>query len=398
MTNNPNDLEIHGWVSPAFEPVREQFRTNFTKRGELRGACSIYHRGKLVVDLWGGVRNKDTGEPWEEGTMVIVFSTTKGLAAMTIALLHSRELLNYDEKVATYWPEFAEAGKQDITVRQLLSHQAGLCVIDSPITRETLADPDALAAAIARQKPAWEPGTRQGYHAISIGFYESELVRRIDPAHRRLGRFFQDEIAAPLGLDFYIGLPIELENSRLATIEMFRPADMPFHLKEVPIGYALALMNPSSLTTNALFKNPGLGIPFDVQRIYTRSLEFPAMGGIGTARAIAHAYSAMLNGEMGIAPATLRALSAPAVAPRHGFHDQVLKVYWRLSLGFAKPGLGLKFGRSETAFGTPGLGGSFGFADPDKQVGYAYVTNKMGFNQGNDPRDVALRNAFYSCL
>jgi CubicO group peptidase (beta-lactamase class C family) len=398
MSTKANALEICGQVSPGFEPVREQFRMNFTKRGELGGACSIFYRGKQVVDLWGGVRNKSTGEPWEEGTMVIVFSTTKGLAAMTIALLHSRGKLDYEEKVSKYWPEFAQAGKQGITVRQLLSHQAGLCVIDEPITRETLADPDALAAALARQKPAWIPGTRQGYHAISIGFYESELVRRIDAAHRRLGQFFQEEIAAPLGLDFYIGLPEEMNDSRLATIQMFQPAAMPFHLSEVPIGYALALMNRNSMTTRALFKNPGLGIPFSAQRIYTRSTEFPAMGGIGTARSIAQAYSAILTGEMGLIPETLKFLSAPPIRPTRGFHDEVLKVNWRLSLGYAKPGLSLKFGRSESSFGTPGLGGSFGFADPDEQVGYAYVTNKMGFCQGYDPRDVALRNAFYACI
>jgi CubicO group peptidase (beta-lactamase class C family) len=394
----PKIGEVSGFVKPGFERVRQAFIENFTRRKELGGACCIYLRGEKVVDLWGGRRNAAAAEPWEEGTLVIVFSTTKGLAAMTLALLHSRGLLNYDEKVAAYWPEFAQAGKENISVRQLLSHQAGLCAIHEPIPKTVLSDPEALALILARQEPAWEPGTRQGYHAISIGFYESELVRRVDSRHRRLGQFFQEEIAAPLGLDFYIGLPDEIDNSCLATIKMFQPAAMPFHLSEVPIAYAFALMNKDSLTTKALFKNPGLGIPFDAQRIYSREIEFPAMGGIGTARSIAHAYSAMLTGELGITQATLGALSAPATPPRDGFHDLVLKVDWCLSLGFAKPGLSLKFGQNDTAFGTPGLGGSFGFADPACQVGYAYVTNQMGFNQGNDRRDVALRNAFYSCL
>jgi len=317
---------------------------------------------------------------------------------MTLTLAHSRGLIDYDEKVSTYWPEFAQAGKKNVTVRQLLSHQVGLCAIDGPLTREMLSDPETVANVVARQKPAWEPGNRQGYHAISIGFYESELIRRVDPIHRRLGNFFQDEIATPLGLDFYMGLPAEIDNSQLATIEMFKFSEMPFHLTEVPIGYAFAMMNSNSLTLRTFFKNPGMGIPFDSQRIYARSIEFPAMGGIGTARSIAHAYSAMMTGEMEIIPETLHALSAPAIAPRGGFYDLVLKVDWCLSLGFAKPGLSLKFGQSGSSFGTPGLGGSFGFADPDGQVGYAYVTNKMGFLQGKDTRDLALRNAFYSCL
>ena len=398
MSSQPKTPDIQGWVSPGFEPVREQFALNFAKRGELGGACCIYHRGKPVVDLWGGYREPQRQALWEENTMVIVFSTTKGMAAMALALLHSRGLLDFEEKVATYWPEFAQAGKGSVTVRQLLSHQAGLCVVDEPITKETLIDPDAIAAAVAKQKPAWEPGTRQGYHAVSIGFYESELVRRIDPGHRRLGRFFHEEIAVPLKLDFYIGLPDEMDDSRLAVIKMFQPAALPLHLNEVPIGYALALMNRNSLTTRALFKNPGLGVPFDPHRIYARSIEFPAMGGVGTARSIAQSYDAMITGEMGITSETLHALSAPAISPLHGFHDVVLKVDWCLSLGYAKPGLGLKFGHGAASFGTPGLGGSFGFADPDKQVGYAYITNQMGFSQGNDRRDVALRRAFYSCL
>ena len=201
--------EIHGYVGKGFEAVREAFRENFSHRKELGAACCVYHHGEKVVDLWGGIRNKTTGEPWEEDTMVVVWSATKGLAAMTLALAHSRGWLDYGERVCTYWPEFAQQGKETISVRQLLAHQAGLFAFDEPVDRDVIADLDRLAIVLARQKPAWPPGTRQAYHAISLGFYEGELLRRVDPMHRSLGEFFQDEIASPLEMDFYIRLPEE---------------------------------------------------------------------------------------------------------------------------------------------------------------------------------------------
>ena len=178
---------VEGHVARGFEAVRDAFADNFARRGELGGACCAYHRGEKVVDLWGGIRNKQTGELWEQKTMVIVYSATKGLAAMTFAIAHSRGWLDYEERVCAYWPEFAQQGKEKITVRQLLAHQAGLFALDQPIDRSLVADLDRLAMVLARQKPAWEPGTRQAYHAITLGFYESEILRRIDPRHRSLG-------------------------------------------------------------------------------------------------------------------------------------------------------------------------------------------------------------------
>ena len=211
--------EIHGFVTPGYEAVRDAFAENFSRRREIGAACCVYHKGERVVDLWGGVRNKATGEPWEQDTMALVYSATKGLAAMTLAVAHSRGWLDYDELVCKYWPEFAQNGKEKITVRQLLAHQAGLFALDTPLDKSLVVDLDRLADVLARQKPAWEPGTRQAYHAVSLGFYEGELLRRIDPQHRSLGQFFQEEIASPLGLDFYIRLPEEIPNSRFATLE-----------------------------------------------------------------------------------------------------------------------------------------------------------------------------------
>ena len=175
MTSQP---EIGGTVAPGFEPVRVAFVENFAERGELGGAVSAVVGGAVVVDLWGGVREQATGAAWSADTMTLVHSTTKGLSALVLALLHSRGLLDYDERVAAYWPEFGQAGKEDITVRQLLAHQAGLFAFDEKVDGDVVADLDALAGAMERQRPIWPPGERQAYHAITLGFDENELARR----------------------------------------------------------------------------------------------------------------------------------------------------------------------------------------------------------------------------
>jgi CubicO group peptidase (beta-lactamase class C family) len=376
--------------------VREAFVENFARRRELGGACCAYHHGEKVVDLWGGVRNKLTGELWEQDTMVLVYSATKGLAAMTLALAHSRGWLDYEERVAKYWPEFAQHGKEKITVRQLLAHQAGLFAFDEPVDRSVVADLDRLAVVLARQKPAWEPGTRHAYHAISLGFYEGELLRRVDPRHRSLGQFFQDEIATPLGLDVYIRMPEEIPNARLATLAPPRSIDM---LLGFPLRLALAGMNRRSNIYRALFTNPGFALALDEQRVYARNLEMPSGGAVGTARAIAHAYGVFASGgwELGLRQETLDLLAAPAIPPTRGFFDECLKVNLQYSLGFMKPSPVWRFG-SARSFGSPGSGGSLGFADPTAGIGYAYVSSQMGTRLTGDPRDVALREALYSAL
>ncbi len=387
--------EIQGYTHKGYEAVREAFAENFARRNELGAACCIYHRGEKVVDLWGGVRNRSTGEPWEEDTMVLVFSATKGLAAMTLALAHSRGWLDYDERVCTYWPEFAQQGKEKATVRQLLSHQAGLFAFDVPVDKGVIADLDRLAAIMAAQKPAWEPGTRQAYHAISLGFYEGELLRRVDPQHRSLGQFFQDEIAAPLGLDFYVRLPEAIPDARLAPLQLADPIRM---ILDLPFPMQLALMNRRSVFYRSTVTNPGTLVALDEKRIYARNLEVPSGGGVGTARAIAHAYSVFATGgkELGLRPATLQALTAPAVPPQRGFYDECLVGEMQFSLGFMQPNENWRFGHPG-AFGSPGAGGSLGYADPQVKIGYAYVTNRMGVATG-DPRDVALRGALSACM
>jgi CubicO group peptidase (beta-lactamase class C family) len=385
---------VNGHVSRGFEAVRSTFAENFERRRELGGACCAYHRGEKVVDLWGGVRNKLTGEPWEGRTMVIVYSATKGLAAMTLAIAHSRGWLDYEERVSRYWPEFAQQGKERITVRQLLAHQAGLYALDVPLDRALVADFDRLAAVLARQKPAWEPGTRQAYHGITLGFYESELLRRIDPRHRSLGQFFEDEIASPLELDLYIKLPDYLPSAQLAV--MTRPSVIEL-FAGFPLRLALDTMNPRSKIARAL---RGSELPHDDERVYSRNLEVPSGGAVGTARAIARAYSVFATGgrELGLHPETLKLLAAPAVPPTLGFYDECMRAGdVQFSLGFMKPTASIPFG-SASSFGSPGAGGALGFADPEAGVGYGYVTNRMGTRLSGDPRDVALRDALYSSL
>ena len=388
---------VEGHVSHGFEGVREAFAENFARRGELGGACCAYMCGERVVDLWGGIRNKQTGEPWERNTMVLIYSASKGLAAMPLALAHSRGWLDYEERVARYWPEFAQHGKEHITVRQLLAHQAGLFAFDEPVDWKVVADLDRLAEVLARQKPAWEPGTRQAYHALTLGFYESELLRRVDPRHRSLGKFFQDEIAAPLGEDVYIRLPEQIPNSQLATLATPRPIDMLLGFR--PLRLMWVGMNPRSNIYRALVTNPGFAITHDAERVYARNVEVPSGGAVATARGMAHAYGVFAAGgrELGLRPETLDLLAAPAVPPTRGFHDECLKGQVQFSLGFMKPCANWRFG-SDRSFGSPGSGGSLGFADPAAGIGYAYVTSQMGTTFTGDPRDVALREALYSAM
>lgn len=398
MGNTQNGASIHGTVAPGFEPVREVFADNFRTRGELGAACAVYLRGEKVVDLWGGVRDHATGAPWEEDTMVMVFSTTKGMSALALAVAHSRGLFQYDEPVATYWPEFAQHGKGAVTVRQLLAHQAGLCVVDERFDAAKLANLDRVAVALAAQRPAWRPGDRHGYHGITLGWYEGELIRRVDPRKRSLGQFFRDEVAKPLGIDFHIGLPASVPAAKVANIKGWHPVQMLLHLHTLPWRFVLSYLDPRSLTARA-FGNPRFTNPAELDQPAYRAVEMPASNGIGQARAIARAYGCFAQGgaELGIEPETMEALVKPARLPTRGAHDQVLRVDSSFSLGFLKPIPICRFGSSETAFGTPGAGGSFGFADPDLGLGFAYVMNRMGFHLLDDPREKALRDATYRC-
>jgi CubicO group peptidase (beta-lactamase class C family) len=352
----------------GYGPVADAFRRNFADRGEIGAACAIYRAGVKIVDLWGGYQNGRRPLPWRSGTLMTVASTTKGVASLAMAAAHSRGLLDYDERVATYWPEFAQNGKAGVTVRQLLSHQPGLAVIDRPFSLEDLADLDLLAGVLAEQAPAWEPGTRQGYHGISLGWHEGELLRRVDPAHRTLGRFFTEEI------EFYIGLPESVDPGRLAFFHGYKLAGTLLHLHEMPPRFVAGFLNPRGVTARA-FANPKiLQVLSNYNRMDVLRLELPAANGTGEVRGIAKAYGSVATGGavLGLSPATLDALVQPARPPSGGGRDVVLRLDSSFSLGYVKPFPRFRFGTSAgRAFGTPGGGGSFGFADPDAGIGFA---------------------------
>ena len=379
---------IDGSVAPGFEEVRTEFERNFAKRGEIGAAVAVFWRGEAVVDLWGGRRTPEGDEPWQRDTMVVVQSTTKGLSAMTLAVANARGWLDYEAPVAVYWPEFAANGKAAITVRQLLGHEAGLVLLDEQLTLEKLRDLDAVARILARQKPAWPPGTRHGYHTMTVGLYMQELIRRVDPARRTLGRFFHEEIAVPLGLDFYIGLPPEIPGERLARLQTLSPWRGLLALFYTPPAVTLKMIRPGSLLRRSF-----VGLAVDPNDRCYLEVEVPAGNGVGTARAIARAYAAFAEGgaELGLTPETMARVTAPPVVahPR----DEVLGVPSYFSLGFARPGPEVAFGWSPHAFGAPGAGGSFAFADPDARLGYAYVMNKLDYHLVDDPREKALRDA-----
>ncbi|WP_431239928.1 serine hydrolase domain-containing protein [Mycolicibacterium aichiense] len=387
-----------GDVDEGYGKVADAFRANLASGKEIGAAVAVYRDGIKVVDLWGGYRDGTAKAPWQADTMVNMFSTTKGVTAMAVAVAVSKGLLSYDAKVADYWPEFAQAGKGEVTVRQLLAHQAGLCALTPAPCLADIADPERLAPMLARQAPAWRPGTRHGYHAITLGWYQSELIRRTDPAGRTVGRFLADEVAGPLGLDLHIGLPADVDRGRVANLHQWKRAESLLHLNVMPAGFALAALNPVGLAARAT------GVPSDVKpwdgdynRDEVRAVEMPSSNGIGTARAVARLYGAAAAGgaDLGLTGAVLEDLTGPASTPSGGIRDRVMNVKILYSLGFCKPVPMVQFGSSDKAFGTPGFGGSFGFADPDTGVGFSYVMNRLGFHLASDPRELALRQAVF---
>ena len=280
-----------------------------------------------------------------------------------------------------------------MTVRQVLGHEAGLVWLDEDLSIDRLADLDSVARVLARQKPAWPPGTRHGYHAMTVGLYMQEIFRRVDPAHRTLGRFLREEITAPLGLDFYIGLPPEIPARRLATLLHYSTGRALRALPNTPGPLLLRVLWPWSLLRKSMLF--GDVDPNDRRWL---EVEVPAGNGVGTARAIARLYSVFAEGgaELGIGPETMAKIMAPPTAGQG--KDVIIGVPSYFSLGFLRPGPDGGFGSSSRAFGAPGAGGSFAFADPDARIAFAYVMNKMDYHLFDDPREKALRDAVYRAI
>lgn len=390
---------IRGDVDVGFGPVADAFSDNFSSRREVGAACAVYLAGRKVIDLWGGYRDGHTAAPWEPDTMVVVFSASKGMASAAMAVAHSRGLFDWDRPVAHYWPDFGQNGKAGITVRQLMSHQAGLPYLDAKPNLEHARDREWLSASLAAQRPAWEPGTRHGYHAITLGWYQSELLRRTDPGGRSIGPFFNDEIALPLGADFYFGIPPRIPDERLATIHAFRRPQMIFNLDKMPRRMLLSFLNPRGTTARAMTALPEIVKPDMLTRRKSLEAEVPSVLGVGEPRAMALVYGELAQGgpSLDMKQDTIRALEEPAPAPS-GALDQVLRMQTSFSMGFVKPFPEFTFGSSSRSYGAPGGGGSFGMADPELGLGYAYGMNRMGFYTPVDPRELTLRKAVYEVL
>ncbi len=390
-----NGVEIHGYVADGYEEVRTEFIRNFERRGEVGAACSVFVDGKPVVDLWGGLKNETRGETWEQDTVVRVYSTTKGMSLIVLAKMHSDGLLDLDERISTYWPEFAGNGKEDITVAQLVQHKSGLVILSRPVMVSELENFNELSKLLENSKPLWEPGLRQGYCAATLGLFEQQLVRRIDPKGRSIGQYFREEIAEPLGVDFYIGLPEDMNPGRLAELQMISPSPLKglINLHKPPKGLAGQIINQKSLFNQAFFVIvDDIGDPFR-----ELSYEEPSGGGVGDARSLAKIYGMLATKpeELGITPETLSLMTDFAPPAEEGYLDAVMGFESHGSrLGHLKPDAIFDFG-SESAFGFSGTGGSFAFADPDYGVGFAYVMTKMDYYGINDPRETALREALY---
>ena len=391
---------IQGHVAPGFEPVREAFAQAFTRHGETGAACTVMHQGRTVVQLRGGTTDVAQTQPWQPDTMLLVYSLTKGMTGLAAALAVSRGLFRYEQRVAEVWPEFAANGKQDITIRQLLSEQAGMAAMDLKLNLGNMGDQNTLAAALARQAPNWTPGDWAGNHAYTIGWLASELIRRTDPRRRTLGRFFADEIAAPLGADFHIGLPPSVPQQRIARIQGFAAWRMLFAMDTLPPLMVLGMFWPWCLTFRTLNNPLLLQGPAALDTPAWWPIENGGAGGIGSATGLATVYHEFATGgrKLGLAPEVLQALSDAPPAPRNGWRDQVLKTSLVYSLGLEKPSPWLQFGSTPAAFGTFAVGGSFAFGDPATGLGYAYVTRKLGLYKWDDPREKPVREAVMACV
>jgi len=385
-------ITVEGRIEPGFEAVGDAFAANFEHHHEVGAACCVYVGGRPVVDVWAGLADQGARRPWAEDTLQLVFSTTKGAAAMCAHLLAERGQLDLDAPVTEYWPEFSAAGKGGIPVRWLLCHKAGLPTIDAELTLDEVLAVTPVVDALAAQAPLWEPGTAHGYHALTYGWLVGEVVRQV--SGRSLGRFFADELAAPLGLQFWIGLP-EAEEARVAPLLPPPPPDDPA-LAEL----MAAVMGPGTLPWRALTLNGALGGEFDLGTAFNsrgvHATEMPAANGITTAASLARLYAATVSEVDGIrvlAPATVEA----ARAEQANGPDRVLVVESRFGSGFMldstlAPLLG------PASFGHAGAGGSLGFADPEAEVGFGYVMNQMATGIAGDPRTVALIRAVRACL
>ncbi|MFF3638195.1 serine hydrolase domain-containing protein [Streptomyces sp. NPDC002250] len=385
-----HEAHVQGHCDPRFTAVREAFEENFRDRGELGAAVAVTVGGETVVDLWGGWADAARTRPWERDTLVNVWSTTKGPVALCAHLLADRGLLDFDRPVAAYWPEFAAAGKEDVRVRDLLSHRAGLSGLREPHSVEELYDWELTTARLAATEPWWEPGTRSGYHALTWGFLVGEVIRRVSGL--RPGAFLEEEVTGPLGLDFTIGL-LEKETGRAAELVHARSRD------DGERAAAFGQLPPAAI---AALANPPVGAA-QANTAAWRAAEIPAANGHGTARSVAALYGVFAGrGSYGdrriLSPEAVERVREGQGACRDLVLGAGLEGETEIGLGLWLSGPHGSYGPNPRAFGHDGFGGSCGLADPEAEVSLGYAMNRMGPHIADDPRKTALVEAVYSAL
>jgi CubicO group peptidase (beta-lactamase class C family) len=387
-------IHVQGTCDARFRAVREAFADNFTHGREIGASVSITLNGETVVDLWAGSADEAGSRPWTQDTIVNVYSATKGLGALCAHILVERGQLDLDTPVATYWPEFAQAGKASLPVRHLLSHRAGLPAVAKTLPPAALYDWDTMCAALAEQAPWWEPGTGHGYHALTYAWLVGEVVRRVDG--RSIGRFFREEVAEPLGLDAHIGCAPALD-ARIAEL-LPSPPPPPGQVDLL----AEMLADKESMSAKAFSNPPVLGRTTVNSRAW-RAAELCSANGHANARALARFYAALGAWTRGEAFAGVRLVSPPVMEQARTEHsagmDKVLRLDNRIGLGFMLPSPMRRFSENPRAFGHAGAGGSLGFTDPENRLSFGYAMNQMqSGGPGGDARWWGLIQGMYEAM
>ncbi|MGE0660582.1 MAG: serine hydrolase domain-containing protein [Reyranellaceae bacterium] len=392
---------LQGFCVPEFKPVLEAFAANFSEREETGASVCLTVDGRTVVDLWGGMADPATQRPWTRDTVSIVFSCTKGATAICAHVLKSRGLLAYDDPVTRFWPEFARHGKGDTTVRMFLDHSSAVAALRAPLKKDGAYDWDYMIERLQDEEPFWEPGTRNGYHGLTFGWTVGEIVRRV--SGKSLGAFFRDEVAGPLGLDFWIGLPEEHEPRVAPMIRHVWPTDV-----ALP-PFLDAVVNDKTSLPHLFLMNTGGFMPGGANTRAGHAAEIGAANGISNARGLAGLYAPLANGgDKMVDGETLDEMGRVSMATHF---DATLCIPTRFALGFMKSmdnrkrsvGATLMPGTDsailgDAAFGHVGAGGSIGFADPACRMSFGYSMNRMGAGLLLNPRGQSLVDAAYRCL
>lgn len=382
-------MKIDGKCDARFARMRAAFAQNFIERGDVGAAVAVMIDGDQVVDLWSGYADKARTRPWSRDTIVNVYSATKGVTATCLNRLVDQGRVDLDAPVATYWPEFAQAGKESLRVRWLLSHRAGLPAVRKTLPSDVLLNWDLMTSALAEEAPWWEPGTRHGYHALTFGYLVGEVVRRV--TGKSLGVYCREEITGPLGVDFHIGLGAR-DDSRCAEVIAAPP---PPPGESNPLSAAVT-SDPVSIAAKALNNPPGALRLSMINSPAWRRAEVPAANGHTNARALSRFYGALARGGEidGVRVLSPSQIEQCYTEQSNGI-DAVLSVPMRFGLGYRLTQPAAKYGPNPHTFGHTGAGGSLGFADPDAKIGFAYTMNQMGSQILLDSRVAALLDALY---